>query len=63
MSLPYDVTRCHGERGIWEMCPKRDQCRRYLDWGQPGERQSYVMALCQDDQFDSWIPVEREMGK
>jgi hypothetical protein len=63
MSLLRDITRCHGE-GNWEsVCRKREQCQRYLDKGQPGDRLVWSMALCRGEQWQAWIPVEKETGK
>lgn len=56
--LPYDITRCLGEMGIWDRCAKREQCQRYTDQGQPGDRLVYAMVLCRHNRFEAWIPVD-----
>ena len=58
--LPYDITRCLGEGATGAVCRKRESCQRYTDRGQPGDRLVYAMALCRDDRFEAWIPVEKE---
>jgi hypothetical protein len=44
MPLPNDVSRCEGE--YLTICPRRENCRRYLDRGTGGERTPHHPHLC-----------------
>jgi len=63
MSLLRDMTRCLGEGATGAICRKREQCQRHMDIPRPGDRLVFAQALCRDDRFEAWIPVEKEARK
>jgi len=65
MSLPYDVSRCLGQRVTWPWsppteCPRRAACLRHTAIGTAGPDAVVSMAqhLCSDEQFHFFIRVE-----
>lgn len=55
-ALLLDIGRCHGSWGS-EVCPKREQCLRYLNLGYSGPSTPFFEFLCRgDSKFTERLP-------
>lgn len=63
MSLPVDVVRCLGDGNWGAVCPKREQCQRYVGGVvEPGsQRLRFSPMVCRGEKWDGFIPV-RDAG-
>ena len=63
MSETVNGLRCLGEGSWGAVCPKREQCLRYVGGGEePGsQRLRFSPIFCRGEQYDGFIPV-REVG-
>lgn len=48
MSLPHDISRCLGQHTSGRDCERKDQCERYLQRAERGERTPSTWALCSE---------------
>lgn len=59
MSLPNDICRCYGlsQYSNGPVCPKRDQCARYVEREQGGHT-PHAGRLCYTSEYNNMIPLE-----
>lgn len=66
MNLAYDVTRCLGHHYSGLDCERKDQCERYTERADRGERTPSTWALCSEKggayPFQIRLPVRGEVG-
>lgn len=46
MTLPFDISRCLGQHTSGSDCERKDQCERYLQRAERGERTPSTWAMC-----------------